>query len=57
MVTRAFRHSNNRIKKSKCFILMSLRNQAAVTQMSRKMWQSAAIFETKEKKSGESGLL
>jgi hypothetical protein len=25
--------------------------------MSRKMWQSAAIFETKEKKSGESGLL
>jgi len=36
---------------------LSLRNQAAVTQMSRKMWQSAAIFETKEKKSGESGLL
>jgi hypothetical protein len=36
---------------------LSLRNQAAVTQMSRKMWQSAVIFETKEKKSGESGLL
>jgi hypothetical protein len=39
-------------QKSKRFI-WSLRNQATVTQMSRKMWQSAAIFETKEKKSGE----
>ena len=31
--------------------------RAAVTQMSRKIWQSAAILETKEKRNGESDLL